>query len=125
MSARTDLTAHLRATLPTKYRVLDDPPGSDAKINTGRAAVHVQRAGITPNGGSWGHALAVYVLVGPEGFTTAENALDDLLPAVVTAVEAMQNNAVTGIDRDVFFNDGDAGGFHGYRITTATLTTSI
>lgn len=126
MSARTDLLGHLTTDLRAEFRVSDKPPGSGAIFGKGRAFVFVERAGAipTPHTSGWGHTLAVYLLVAPEDYATAEDELDVLLPEVVAAIES-HHYPISTIDRDVFFADNDAQGRHGYRITTTTITSTL
>lgn len=127
MSARQEVLTVLAGLDRKKYTVSEKPPGSDTRILKGRGYITAQRAGLTPasDTGAWGHAVPVYLVVGGEAYTTTEDLLEVLLPAVVAQLESAQNIAVTDIDRDVFFDTGDADGFHGYRITTVLISSSI
>lgn len=126
MSARSELQAALTTALSsTTYHVAPEGPGTDARFPK-KAWVAVQRAGAVPSAVSsgWSQALAVAVVVAPEKYSNAEDELDVHLPVVVAAVEAA-GYAIVTIDRDVLFQEGDAAGWHGYRITIATHTTTI
>lgn len=124
MSARSDLLTLLTGLDSARYTVTVKPPGSDTRILAGRGVVTVQRAGIVPTGGAWAHALTAILVVGAEAYQTAEDELEELLPAVVALIESDERHSIESIDRGVFF-DGDSDGFHGYRITIPTITTSI
>lgn len=125
MSARTDLLAALDADLADDFHVSPRPPAGGSKMATGKGYVTIQRAGLTPapQSSGWGQTLAAYLLVGAEDFATAEDALEPLLATLVEQLEAYRL-PISTIDRDVFFEDGDAPGWHGYRIAFTKITST-
>jgi len=124
MSPRVKLNKALEAALEDPFAVLVDPPTSAARF-PGRVVVCVQRAGITPSPvmAGWANALAVYLLVPHEAYAAAEEALDEHLPTLVAAIEA-EGLPIVSMDRDVFFDQGESPGWHGYRVLTTAHTTN-
>lgn len=125
MSARATLLAQLADVLGKPFKVVEEPPGSDARFPSA-VLVTVQRAGASPSpvGGGWANSVLVYVVVPHETYSKAEDALDEHLPTLV-AVLMKLGYAVATIDRDVFFQQGDSPGLHGYRINVPVIADTV
>lgn len=117
MSARTVLAAALTADLPT-FDVIGYPTTPDAVT---RPTVllwqsSVRRHPSAPDSGVFEVDIELWVLVGTEGVTRVDDALDDALDQVLGVLNARPDFLWESADRQTL-----ADRYHGYKITAKAV----
>ena len=117
MSARTEVAAHLKSTLPNSYKVqawISTPDRVQGTV----VMVYSEtiRRGLVK--GSLSHDLVVWVLSGLEDPSKAENALDAALEATLDALDELDFSSWTEANRMTY---GET--IPGYKILIPVATT--